>query len=238
MPRPFTLRESVRTSEGLLELRQRGERDFMISIGGRVLMTSVLRNSEVELAQLGCAPVRDRKQARVLIAGLGLGFTLRAALDVLTRDAYVVVAEINPVVVRWCRGPLAILTEDSLADPRVSVVEKDVTKVIRSVVDSPKEPRFDAIIWDLYRGPGFAPQLDDALYGQLSTERTFRALSVGGVFAVWGEGPDPSFQSCLRKCGFTVERTQSTGKGPKHAIYVAVKKDGAPHAAEGRARGR
>lgn len=238
MPRPFTLRESVKTPEGLLELRQRGERDFMISIGGRVLMTSVLRNSEVELAQLGCAPIADRKNARVLVGGLGLGFTLRAALDVLPADARVVVAEINPVVVRWCRGPLAILTEDSLADPRVSVVEEDVTKVIRGVVDSPEEPRFDAAIWDLYRGPGFAPELDHALYGPVSIERTFRALSVGGVFAVWGEGPDRSFRSRLTKCGFTVERTQSSGKGPKHAIYVARKPGGAQHVAEGRARAR
>jgi hypothetical protein len=177
MPRPFTLRESVKTPEGLLELRQRGDRDFMISIGGRVLMTSVLRNSEVELAQLGCAPIADRKNARVLVGGLGLGFTLRAALDALPADARVVVAEINPVVVRWCRGPLAVLTEDSLADPRVSVVEEDVTKVIRGVVDSPEEPRFDAAIWDLYRGPGFAPELDYALYGPVSIERTFRALA-------------------------------------------------------------
>jgi spermidine synthase len=232
MPRPFALLESVKTPEGSLELRQRGERDFMISIGGRVLMTSVLRNSEVELAQLGCAPVRDRKSVRVLIGGLGLGYTLRAALDVLPGDAHVVVAEINPMVVRWCRGPLAILTDDSLADPRVTVAEKDVTNVIRGVVDRPKEPRFDAIVWDLYRGPGSALQHEQTLYGRASVERVFRALSEGGVFAVWGERPDPSFQSRLKKCGFTVERTQSSGKGPKHAVYVAVKPAGAQPATE------
>lgn len=224
MPRPFTLLESVETQAGLLELRQRGETDFMISIGGQVLMTSVWRSSELELGRLGCAPIRDRSPARVLIGGLGLGFTLRAALDTLAPNARVVVAELNPAVVRWCRGPLAILTDDSLADPRVSVIEGDVTKVIRDVVKTPGEPRYDAIIWDLYRGPGAGPaRRADRLYGTASIEQTYRALSSGGVYAVWGETPDPAFEARLMRRGFRIERRTSSGKGPKHAVCVAVK---------------
>jgi spermidine synthase len=224
MPRPYTLLESVPTPEGLLQLRQRGERDFLLTIGGQVLMTSALRRTEIELAELACAPVRGRSPARVLIGGLGLGFTLRAALDALRPNARVVVAELNPIVVRWCRGPLAILTGNSLADPRVSVLEKDVTKIIRAVVERPEEPRFDAIIWDLYRGPGGSrPALDDRLYGAASIRRTRGALSAGGVFAVWGEKRHAPFETRVTHHGFRLERTHSSTKGPKHAVYVAVK---------------
>jgi spermidine synthase len=224
MPRPYTLLESVTTPEGALELRQRGERDFMISIAGRVLMTSSSQRSEIALAQLGCAPVRARARARVLIGGLGLGFTLRAALDVLPRAARVVVAELNPAVVRWCRGPLAILTDDCLSDRRVSVVVGDVTQLIRSVAEAPTQPRFDAILWDLYRGPGAVPAgRTDRLYGARSIEPTHRALSAGGVYAVWGESRDTAFEARLMGCGFRVERSRSAGSGPQHAVYVAVK---------------
>ncbi|MET0389187.1 MAG: spermidine synthase [Polyangiales bacterium] len=221
MPHPFTLLESVPTPEGLLELRQRGDRDFMISIGGQVLMTSVLRSSEIELAQRGCDRLVERAGARVLIGGLGLGFTLRAALDALPQDAQVVLAELNPVVVRWCRGPLAVLTNNSLADARVTVVERNVIKLLRDVAERPAEPRFDAIIWDLYRGPG--SDRDDRLYGLTSLQRTHRSLSPGGVFAVWGEERDRVFEDRLTRCGFTIERTHSSGKGTKHALYIAVK---------------
>ena len=224
MPRPYTLLESVPTPEGLLELRQRGERDFLLTIRGQVLMTSALRRTEIELAQLACAGISGRRGARVLIGGLGLAFTLRAALDALSPDARVTVAELNPVVVRWCRGPLAVLTDHSLADPRVSVVERDVTKVIRAVADAPAEPRFDAVIWDLYRGPGCGlPSLENHLYGDGSLQRTHRALSTGGVFAVWGEKRHAPFEARLEKQDFRIERTHSSVKGPKHAIYIAVK---------------
>src|SRR5947209_6254829 len=126
MPRPFTLIDSVPTPEGPLELRVRGEGDFMITIAGRVLMSSHLHRSEVAVAELGVAPIRKRPSPRVLIGGLGLGFTLRAALDALPRGASVVVAELNPAVVRWCQGPCATLTNHALSDPRVTVVEGDV----------------------------------------------------------------------------------------------------------------
>jgi spermidine synthase len=224
MPRPYTLLESVPTPEGLLELRQRGERDFLLTIQGQVLMTSALRRSEIELAQQGCAPISSRPKARVLIGGLGLAYTLRAALDALRPDARVTVAELNPVVVRWCRGPLAVLTDNCLADPRVSVVERDVTKIIREVVEQTDQPRYDAVIWDLYRGPGCGqPALENRLYGTASVQRTHRALSPGGVFAVWGEKRHAPFEARLQHNGFRLEQTHNRAKGPKHAVYVAIK---------------
>ncbi|HET8940241.1 MAG TPA: hypothetical protein VFN67_42665 [Polyangiales bacterium] len=225
MPRPFKRLESVVTSEGLLELHQRGERDFLLTIAGKVLMTSAIRNSEIELAQQSCAHIRERSPARVLIGGLGLGYTLRAALDALRTNARVTVAELNPVVVRWCRGPLSILTDDSLADPRVSVVEQDVLNVVREALDRPEKQRYDAIIWDLYCGPGCGGPLaaDERLYGAASVKRAHQALNPGGVFAVWGEKRDPTFETRLTRCGFRVEQTENSGKGIRHAVYIAVK---------------
>jgi spermidine synthase len=223
MPRPFELIETVMTAEGPLELRKRGAGDFMILRGGQVLMTSVIQNSEIELGKVACAKVRDRTPVRVLIGGLGLGFTLRAALDALPARAEVVVAELNEVVVQWCRGPLAELTGHSLADPRVRVIVGDVVAVIRDAA-AHGQARFDAIIWDLYRGPaGNETGPSDPLYGRTSIERTHRALNAGGVYAVWGEAPDPSFTARLERCGFRVEQTRSSGKGTKHAVFIAIK---------------
>jgi len=219
MPRPFKLIETVNTAVGPLELHQRGDRDFMILDRGQVLMTTVIQSSEIELGQAACTLVRDRKRVRVLIGGLGLGFTLRAALDNLPQDAEVVVAELNEVVVKWCRGPLAELTGQSLADPRVQVIVGNVGHVIRDA-----QRPFDAIIWDLYRGPaGRESGRLDPLYGTASLQRTHRALSDEGVFAVWGETPDPSFSARLEQCGFSVKQTRSSGKGPKHALYLAIR---------------
>ena len=226
MPKPFKRLESVVTREGPLELHQRGERDFLLTIGGKVLMTSAIRHSEIELSQQSCAYIRERSPARVLIGGLGLGYTLRAALDALRTNARVTVAELNPVVVRWCRGPLSILTGDSLADPRVNVVERDVLKVVREALEQPEHQRYDAIIWDLYCGPGCGGPgaEDERLYGAASVKRVHQALNPGGVFAVWGEERDPTFETRLARCGFHLEQTRSSGKGIRHAVYIAIKK--------------
>lgn len=222
MPRPYKLIETVETVVGPLELHQRGERDFMILDRGQVLMTTMIQSSEIELGRAACALVRDRKRARVLVGGLGLGFTLRAALDNLPKDAEVVVAELNEVVVKWCRGPLAALTGQSLKDPRVHVIVDDVGDVIRDALERKERP-FDAIIWDLYRGPsGPASGRLDPLYGVASIQRAHRALSEAGVFAVWGETEDPSFTARLQRCGFHVKQTRSTSKGSRKAVYLAV----------------
>jgi spermidine synthase len=223
MPRPFTLIESVLTPEGPLELRKRGESDFMISIAGRVLMTSNIHRSELAVAELGCAPIRERKRARVLIGGLGLGYTLRAALEALQPDAQVVVCELNPAVVRWCEGPARALTDGAVGDARVKVVVGDVTATIREVAANPKSPRFDAIILDLYVGPGASGHETRALYGREILARTHEALSPGGVYAVWAEDPSPPFEQRLAQLGFAAELKRVKGGGPRHAVYLAQK---------------
>jgi glycine/D-amino acid oxidase-like deaminating enzyme len=147
----------VTTAEGPLELRRRG-RDFLITIAGRVLMTSAARRSEEDLARIA---LEGRPDARVLIGGLGMGFTLRAALDALSPAGRVVVAELTPEVAAWCRGPMAGLTDDALADPRVEVRIGDVAREIRGVT-----ARYDAILLDLYEGPNAATQYaNDPFYG-------------------------------------------------------------------------
>lgn len=223
MPRPFRLIESVKTPEGPLELRQRGDRDFMISLAGRVLMTSNIHRSEVAVAELGCAPIAGRKHARVLIGGLGLGYTLRAALDGLRKDARVVVAELNEAVVRWCRGPLKVLTDDALGDARVAVALGDVTARIREAARGDAPP-YDAIILDLYVGPGDSAHETRQLYGREILLRTHEALTPGGVYAVWGEDPDEAFEQRMRAVGFRAEHKRVQGGGPRHAVYLAQKR--------------
>ncbi len=224
MPRPWQLLDSVETDEGPLELRQRGSDDFMISVGGRVLMTSMLTESELAIAELGCETIRGRKRPRVLIGGLGLGFTLRAALDSLPRSAEIVVAELTPAVAEWCRGPLAPITDRSVYDPRVEVIVSDVADVIASSAAGAR-PRFDAIVLDLYVGPGQSRrEAAHPLYGAESLLTAHRALAAGGRYAVWGEGRDPAFVERMRRAGFRSHSTRRGGAGAlKHTLYLGDK---------------
>lgn len=226
MPRPFTLVDRVETPEGPLELRQRGERDFMITVKGRVLMSSLIHRSELAVAELACARIRQRPAPRVLIGGLGLGYTLRAALDALPKRAQVRVAELNQAVGRWCQGPLAALTGNAAQDARVRVVIEDVCAAVRQAA-APGAQRYDAIIVDLYEGPkDLRPGQRDPLYGMDSLHHTQAALAPGGVYAVWAEDPNQAFEQRLRAVGFAVEYQRVQGGGPRHAVYVATK--GAP----------
>ena len=148
--KPWKTIGEAETEDGLLVLQARDDRDFVILQDGRVLMGSLLPHSEEELSTWGCGPVSDRKKPRVLTAGLGLGFTLRAALDTLPASATVVVAELNPVIVEWCRGPVSKLSGDALADPRVKLVVGDVMDCVRDVRRRRRKP-FDAIVIDAVR---------------------------------------------------------------------------------------
>jgi spermidine synthase len=225
MRQPLVTLETVQTPEGPLRLQQRGERNFVISIAGRVLMSSRSTGSEEAVAELGCAPIRGRPAPKVLIGGLGLGFTLRAALDQLPAGAEVIVAELNPVVVDWCRGPVAVLTDDALADPRVRVVVGGVAAEIARVATAPEAPRFDAVILDLYMGPNEQPvRGEDPLYGRRILEATHAALARGGVLAVWGEGPSPSYERRMRSARFEVKRVNPKGRGPRHVVTLGTKK--------------
>jgi spermidine synthase len=223
MRQPWVTVEAVDTPDGKLMLQQRG-RDSVITIAGRVLMSTAHTRSEVVVAELGCAPIRTRPRPRVLVSGLGLGFTLRAALDVLPRTAEVTVAELNGVVVQWCRGPAASAAGDTLADPRVKVVVGDVTDEIRRIAGDPSAPRLDAIVLDLYLGPPEPPARgEDPLYGSRILRASHAALGKGGVLAVWGETRSPSYESRMRGAGFHTRWVRPKGGGPRHVVHLGTK---------------
>src|SRR5688500_12176925 len=127
---PWRTIDRLDTHEGRLELRQRDYQDALMTIDGRVLMTSAAQRSETALDERACAPLAGRPGAQVLVGGLGMGYTLRATLDQLPASARVTVVELNAAVVGWCRGPLAPLSQAALADRRVKVVVRDVARVI------------------------------------------------------------------------------------------------------------
>lgn len=217
MTRPWQTIARVSTPDGALELRQRGAADFLITIAGRVLMTSQARRSEEALATL---PLRDRAPRAVrdvLVGGLGMGYTLRAALDVLAADAHVTVVELNADVAAWCRGPLAPLTDGAVADPRVTIEVGDVSAHLGRV----RPGSYDAILFDLYEGPHAATQAaDDPLYGPAALVRVRAALRPGGVFAVWSEEPDARFERRLGEAGFRVEKHRAGRGGRAHTVYL------------------
>jgi len=223
---PWTLLDSTRVpgDGGELCLYQRGA-EFSIKVAGRgELMNSRSHGSEDALARLTCDRLLNRVNPRLLIGGLGMGFTLAAALTQLGDQAQVVVAELVPAVVAWNRGVLGEATGRPLQDPRVSVREKDVARVMLAGAQA-----FDAIILDVDNGPeGLTRRENDWLYGEdgLNVART--ALRPGGVLAVWSAGPDRAFLQRLRKVGFRVEevRVRARGsKGARHVIWFARQVD-------------
>jgi spermidine synthase len=216
------------TKDGLLELRQRDAHDFLITLDGRVLMRSAAHRSEVALAELALARLPPRPAPRVLVGGLGMGLTLRAALDALPAGARVLVAELHEPVVSWCRGPLAVLTRNAVDDPRVRVQVGDVARVV-----SGGGP-FDAILLDLFVGPQ-RPDREHPLWGAAALANAREALAPDGVLAVWGEAPEARFERRLRGAGFGFERTRPGRGGRRHVVYVAVR---ASRTRGGRPRGQ
>jgi len=220
--KPWQTLERVDTPEGSLELRRRGERDFLITVGGRVLMTSAAHRSEDDLARLACAAMVKRPRPHLLLGGLGMGYTLRAALDQLPPAAEVTVVELNPAVVAWCRGPLAPLTDAAVSDRRVRVELGDVAGVIAAA----RRGDYDAILLDLYEGPrptrpGAPP---DRLYGAPAVDSAWAALRAGGVLAVWAEEAERNYQARLRAAGFEVELHHGGGRGGRtHVVYVGIR---------------
>jgi spermidine synthase len=216
---PWKVLDRVPTPEGALELRQRGAADFLITIAGRVLMTSVAHRSEDALAQLTCEALATRKQPRVLIGGLGMGLTLRAALDRLPAPAQVTVVELNERVVAWCRGPLATMNGRAMEDLRVRVQVANVARVLAQA-----RPRaYDAVVLDLYEGPPVHDgRREDALYGPTAIKNTLAALQPGGVFAVWSEDPSPPFEDRLADAGFAVQVHRAGRGGRTHVVYLST----------------
>lgn len=214
----MTVVDSVMTEEGPLELCRRDDKDYLITIDRRVLMTSTAHKSELILGQLGCRFVQGLEVPNVLLGGLGMGYTLRGALDVLPPGAKVTVVELNEAVERWCRGPIAHLCDQALDDPRVRVVIADL---MRQVVEAPAQ-FYDAIVFDLYQGPTPSTHpVKDPFYGSGAISQFKRALRPGGTLAIWSEQSEPSFEQRLKKAGFRVEIARSGKGGFRYAVYLA-----------------
>jgi spermidine synthase len=205
-----------------LRLMRRGA-DFSMMLGPNELMNSRLSGSEEALATLACRRIEAVKRPNLLIGGLGMGFTLRAALAVLGTDARITVAELVPAVIAWARGPMASIFAESLNDPRASILNADVIEVIRSHPSA-----FDAILLDVDNGPeGLIRKANDALYDLKGLKAIRRALRPGGVLAVWSSGPNPAFSKRLRDAGFDVNevavRATAKRSGARHVIWFATK---------------
>jgi spermidine synthase len=204
-----------------LVLSQRGT-EFTIRIGARVLMSSAAHGSEEALAAWACARLGSEARARVLIGGLGMGYTLAAALSQLAPSAEVEVAELFPAVVEWNRGPLGHLAGRPLEDPRVTVWPGDVADRIRAA-----KARFDALVLDVDNGPnGITQQANDWLYSRAGLAAAFMALRDGGVLGVWSVAPDREFTRRLIHAGFGVEerRVRARGtSGGRHVILLGTR---------------
>ena len=181
LTRSWQIVDTAHTSDGELKLMRRGEGDFLITIDGRVLMNSHANRSEVAVAEAACRPIASRRSPRVLIGGLGVGCTLRAALEILPAEGRVTVVELHAVVAAWCAGPLAEVAGEALSDPRVDVVIDDVAEHIRRHTAELDASRFDAIVLDLFEGPHAATEPEDPIYGHRALARTARALTPDGL---------------------------------------------------------
>lgn len=218
MSKAWVTLASQDTPDGSLELRRRDRDDFLILVGGRVLMNSRESRSEVALGIETCTGLAAG--ARVLVGGLGMGMTLRAVLDTVPADARVDVAELHPVIAEWCQGPLAELTDAAAADPRVSIRISDVADCIAQAAREGE--RFDAIVLDLFEGPHARTDAKrDPLYGQRAIDRTWQALSPGGCLGVWSEAPEQAFQARLERRGFHVEGLRPGRGGYRHWVVLA-----------------
>ena len=205
---------------GELQLSRRNT-EFSISIvGGGVLMSTRAHGSEDALAEVACSKIAGRSRPRVLIGGLGMGFTLAAALHHLGADAEVVVAELVPAVVAWNRGPLGEHAGHPLQDQRTTVREIDVTKILKA-----ERQAYDAILLDVDNGPkGMTRKKNNWLYTLDGLTASYVALRPKGLLAVWSADPDRNFMERLRKVGFKVKQTRvraHDNKGDLHVIWLA-----------------
>ena len=224
---PWSQIDTARVPGAEVELRlMRRGTEFSMMLGANELMNSRLSGSEEALATLACKRIETIKSPHLLIGGLGMGFTLRAALAVLGPQARIVVAELVPAVIAWARGPMASVFGDSLDDPRASIREADVADVIQS-----HSSAFDAILIDVDNGPeGLIRKANDALYDIKGLKAVRRALRPGGVLAVWSSGPHPAFSKRLRDAGFEVNevavRATTKRSGARHLIWFATSSPG------------
>ena len=215
-------RAEVPGGEEEVILRKRGT-EFSIRVAATELMNSRIHGSEDALAELTCSRISRKPGRRILIGGLGMGYTLAAALQHSGDDSLITVAELIPAVIRWNREHLGHLAGNPLADGRVFVRQEDVAKTITR-----EKSIWDAIILDVDNGPdGLTRKVNDRLYGLSGLKNAFLALRNGGVLSIWSSGTDEQFTSRLKQCRFQTEivtvRARKPGKGARHTIWLATK---------------
>lgn len=218
--KPLERLGEAKTPDGTVLQLYRHDGAYLIRADGVELMSTRRHLSEDKLAEVACAPLATKAKARVLIGGLGLGFTLREALRHLAPDAEVVVAELVAEVIAWNANPDYALSAEAMADPRVRVVHDDVTNVLRKNKDG-----FDAIMLDTDNGPeGMIMKENSRLYAVRGIANTMAALRSGGTIAYWSVGDDPDFERSLKNAGLEVKAMKvraHTTSGPYHTLYIA-----------------
>jgi spermidine synthase len=208
---------------GELKLSQRGD-EFSIKLSGKrgELMNSRVFNSEKVLSQLGCAHIKPHHDAHILVGGLGMGYTLAAALKAVNADSLVTVAELVPEVVKWNEGPLGNCAGNPLQDSRTKTHIGDVKELLTT-----RQPTFDAILLDVDNGPkGLTHSDNNWIYSEDGLKDIYDTLNPNGMLAIWSAGPDYLFSIRLKKIGFRVDTRDvqaRPGKGSKHTIFLAKK---------------
>jgi spermidine synthase len=221
--KPFELLGQALSPDGaVMKLIRRGD-EYIILVDGAILMSSRMHGSEEALATFACQRARTLERPNVLIGGLGMGFTLRAALDLLSQDATVVVGELVPAVVEWNRGPLGSLAGYPLKDKRVRVETEDVVVTLSSCLG-----QFDTVLLDVDNGPtAFTASNNAGLYDNRGIAAARAALKAEGVLAVWSAQDDRKFEQRLRDGRFDVQVRRPRGRlkkgGPRHTIFLSRK---------------
>lgn len=214
----------TRAPDGTAIRLARHDDEYVILANGKPLMSSRVHGSEEALATLGCGEARTLEQPRVLVGGLGMGFTLRAVLDVLPPGAIVTVAELVPAVIEWNRVRLGALAAHPLSDRRVRVEAADVGFTLRA-----NPGRFDVVLLDVDNGPAaFTAANNAGLYDNGGVAALHAALRPRGTLAIWSAWEDRTFERRLRSHGFRVELARVPARlqkgGPRHTIFVAHKR--------------
>ncbi len=221
--KPFELLGQTLTPDGTAVKLVRRDDEYIMLAGGKPLMSSRTHGSEQALATIACQQVRSIPRSSLLIGGLGMGFTLRTALDALRPDAEILVAELVPAVVDWNRGPLGPLVGNPLQDPRVRLAVADVGDVLRD-----SRAKFDVVLLDVDNGPAaFSSAENSRLYSERGLAAARAALKPGGVLAIWSAQEDRKFEQRLRRGKFDVRVEHLRGRlkkgGPRHVIYLGQK---------------